>query len=611
MMDRTGLAWLVQSGHVDLFLVELRNGEPAGCRSHVLRAVQGEVVCGMGGRADGMAVLARPAPETSLKEVTQESLLAAPEGVRKLEVWLGRLGEAFSGTLPPKQQERLEPWRQIRVEEEEKSAVPVADVAWVRVLKGRTRLMGDPSLPVLRNASDRGACFPVPRKAWLLAEPGTVLDVVDSIAARETDPSGEGLAEFHEHAICALVLAHGKAEAKEQQRLRAKAASASAALECSLHALQTPVNGNAEAPHAPKAIAPVFRACEIAIADLGMTVETPTGIPGESRSGVVALAVAAGLRVREILLRENWWYEYSGPMVAFRKEDGLPVALIRGGSTGYRIHHPSERRPVKVTGVNAGELTGVAFLFYRPFPMRSLTFKDLLVFGLTGSRRELGFMILMGIAAGVLALAAPLAFRALFDHVIPNAERGQVALLGALLALSAVCTTLFNIAGGFATLRIETRIASSLQTALWDRLLNLPVSFFRAYTTGDLASRSTAVDRIRQTLTGPIITSAWPQSCLRFNWLCCSSIARGWRSSRWVCWQPPSLLQPFSACSRCIRSGRSRPCRAASPVSCRNSLVASQKFVSPEPKCARLPTGQNAFPLAAASGSGPAAWPTH
>src|SRR5215470_436671 len=73
-----GVAWLVQSGHVDLFLVRLRNGDPVGHRSHVLRASEGEVVCGMDVRPDGMALLARPAPETSLKRIAQRSLVATP-----------------------------------------------------------------------------------------------------------------------------------------------------------------------------------------------------------------------------------------------------------------------------------------------------------------------------------------------------------------------------------------------------------------------------------------------------------------------------------------------------------------------------------------------------
>src|SRR6185369_15418026 len=81
----------------DLFLVRLRNGEPVGHRSHFLRASEGEVICGMGVRPDGMALLARPAPETSLERTSQSCLLATLEGTGKLEVWRDRLYGALAG----------------------------------------------------------------------------------------------------------------------------------------------------------------------------------------------------------------------------------------------------------------------------------------------------------------------------------------------------------------------------------------------------------------------------------------------------------------------------------------------------------------------------------
>ncbi|MHC5824244.1 MAG: NHLP bacteriocin export ABC transporter permease/ATPase subunit, partial [Nostoc sp.] len=51
-------------------------------------------------------------------------------------------------------------------------------------------------------------------------------------------------------------------------------------------------------------------------------------------------------------------------------------------------------------------------------------------------------------------------------------------------------------------LRVETVSDVSTQAAVWDRLLNLPVSFFRQYTTGDLHSRVTSVSTIRRLLSG-------------------------------------------------------------------------------------------------------------
>src|SRR5215472_2539322 len=47
-------------------------------------------------RPDGMALLARPTPETSLKRTSQHLLRATPEGRRKLEAWRDRLHSALA-----------------------------------------------------------------------------------------------------------------------------------------------------------------------------------------------------------------------------------------------------------------------------------------------------------------------------------------------------------------------------------------------------------------------------------------------------------------------------------------------------------------------------------
>src|SRR6185369_15940493 len=46
----------------------------------------------------------------------------------------------------------------------------------------------------------------------------------------------------------------------------------------------------------------------------------------------------------------------------------------------------------------------------------------------------------------------------------------------------------------------------TLQTALWDRLLNLPAPFFRRYAAGELAARMRGVEATRQLLGGSTIS---------------------------------------------------------------------------------------------------------
>ena len=52
-----------------------------------------------------------------------------------------------------------------------------------------------------------------------------------------------------------------------------------------------------------------------------------------------------------------------------------------------------------------------------------------------------------------------------------------------------------------------TKMDGAVQAAVWDRLLGLPVDFFRRFTVGDLLGRSMGVDAMRELLTGHVVTS--------------------------------------------------------------------------------------------------------
>jgi NHLM bacteriocin system ABC transporter ATP-binding protein len=99
-------------------------------------------------------------------------------------------------------------------------------------------------------------------------------------------------------------------------------------------------------------------------------------------------------------------------------------------------------------------------------------------------------------------MLTPQATAILIDNAIPDSDRGLLLQVGLGLLVAALGVGLFQLAQGFAILRIETTGDASTQAAVWDRLLNLPVSFFRQYTTGDLLSRTSSISTIRRQLSG-------------------------------------------------------------------------------------------------------------
>ncbi|HEX9937573.1 MAG TPA: NHLP bacteriocin export ABC transporter permease/ATPase subunit, partial [Longimicrobium sp.] len=98
----------------------------------------------------------------------------------------------------------------------------------------------------------------------------------------------------------------------------------------------------------------------------------------------------------------------------------------------------------------------------------------------------------------------PYAVGLLFGEVLPGAERGQLLQLTLVLLAAAVAAAGFQVVRGVALVRVEARSGAAMQSAVWDRLLSLPLPFFRGYAAGDLAVRAMAVEEIRRLFTGRV-----------------------------------------------------------------------------------------------------------
>ncbi|HEX8111795.1 MAG TPA: NHLP bacteriocin export ABC transporter permease/ATPase subunit, partial [Kofleriaceae bacterium] len=139
-------------------------------------------------------------------------------------------------------------------------------------------------------------------------------------------------------------------------------------------------------------------------------------------------------------------------------------------------------------------------------PARPIGAREFLAFAMRGRGRDLVRIALVGVAAGALTVATPLATGLVFDSIIPGAARGQLLYLALGLLVGAVASGLFEITRSLSLLRLEGRTGAALQAAVWDRLIDLPVSFFRDQTAGDLADRAAGVDTIRHDLSANLVT---------------------------------------------------------------------------------------------------------
>lgn len=103
-----------------------------------------------------------------------------------------------------------------------------------------------------------------------------------------------------------------------------------------------------------------------------------------------------GLMRRNVRLEEGWYRDAYGPMLAFRKEDGMPVALLPKAFLGYSCIDPVTEQKTSLNRQSAAQFDADAICFYRPIPLKKLGIPDLIVY-LKSCLSVGDFVVLLGL----------------------------------------------------------------------------------------------------------------------------------------------------------------------------------------------------------------------
>ncbi|MGW5125779.1 NHLP bacteriocin export ABC transporter permease/ATPase subunit [Streptomyces sp. NPDC004069] len=254
-----------------------------------------------------------------------------------------------------------------------------------------------------------------------------------------------------------------------------------------------------------------YAACERVARAAGITLAAPpqAGTGSDRLDPVERVALASRVRTRAVRLQGRWWREDIGPLVGHRALSGAPVALLwrRGG---YVAVHPATGRESPVEKANAEEFEPRAVMFYRPLPDRRLGPLGLLRFSLRGTGGDLLNLLSAGLVTVALGALVPLATGKVLGQYVPRAEQGPIVRVCLAVIVSSVVAAAFMLLQNLTVLRLEGRIEATLQSAVWDRLLRLPTTFFTERSTGELASAAMGVSAIRRLLAGvgPVVVQS-------------------------------------------------------------------------------------------------------
>jgi len=535
-------AWFLETGKLEIFTIALNEfGEPHGARTHFATVLPGQIMLGMDFAefAMGSGFLAVGRLGTSLRrmslsrlrEVINSSEPWRKEGGELLDPWITTLSRSLTKEISPG------PVADASVAEGEQATLynqqkarAIRGVLWVEVEQGDLLFIGMEQLSssgqtdapgMVRQSSVVGfselfekarkgaARFPLTPDTWL--EASNPRDVTTIIATHTaTDSIGDdalwyGIEAFH-RVLCQCEFINKKlATVDEFNRLKTKAEYSEAAREAAYReiagVLEAKTTAAAEAAAGADS---TFEACRLVGDFQGMTIRDH---PESNRQAsfdarVAAIAKASRFRSRQVALRDAWWRQDQGPILGRWDKGGDPVAILPTSPRSYEVVDPRRNSRTPVTDEVATRLNVFGTVFYRPFPDGPLTALDLMKFGARGLRGDLMTLAMMGVAMGLLGTMTPYFTGRLFDSAIPQADRNLLLQFTIGLFVAAFVSSAFKITQSIAVMRIQGKMDYAIQGALWDRLLNLPSTFFRDFSSGDLGDRAGGIDTIRRLIAG-------------------------------------------------------------------------------------------------------------
>ena len=215
-----------------------------------------------------------------------------------------------------------------------------------------------------------------------------------------------------------------------------------------------------------------------------------------------------GLMRRSVKLEQGWYRDAFGPMLAFRKEDGMAVALLPKPFLGYTFRDPVSGEKTDLNRKTAAQFEADAICFYRPLPLKKLGIPDLIKY-LTDclSTGDIVSLIALTLVATMIGMLMTNITRALTGFVLDS--RNLSLLMGtAVFMISVILSTqLIGASRELMMDRLQIKTSLAVEAAVMMRIMNLPANFFRNYSSGELSSRYSAVTQLSELLLSNVFST--------------------------------------------------------------------------------------------------------
>jgi NHLM bacteriocin system ABC transporter ATP-binding protein len=504
LLNDPNVIWTVQKGAIALFMVKTAKGLPEGERRYLFDVSPGEALFSVSSLKDSPNDLSVIAIAIEPSELLEQSVsdITVPNLILLIEPWLHQLADV-EGLPKPNLTSAVPIDRFVSLERHQIFQPPAATVVWIQGQSGIVQWSGLESI-ILTPESD---LLPLATGMWIAASQSAQFAIHSLAQVSSPDRLLKGLNQVHDLFLRTLAHIATQEIQTDFSRFQARQTLNDSATQTTLQDLVALLRPRPDLEFANRD--PLLMVAGAVGKVMGVTIKPPLSAedPTRMKDPLEAIAYASRVRLRRIVLRDHWWQKDGGPMVAYTRDGQHPVALLPVARNHYEIFDPtveplSRRSRPMVDAAFAARLQPTAYIFYRPFTATVPRAWDMVQFAFKGQRRNLFLMLGMGAIVTLIGMVLPFATGVLIDQALPMGDRQLLIQISLGLLFFAVGSVGLQWVQSIASMRLEALSESSMQAAVWDRLLRLKTDFFRQYTIGELDSRVTSISQIRSKLTG-------------------------------------------------------------------------------------------------------------
>ena len=215
-----------------------------------------------------------------------------------------------------------------------------------------------------------------------------------------------------------------------------------------------------------------------------------------------------GIARRTVTLEEGWYKDAIGAMLSVRKDDNTVVALIPNNFSGYVYYDVKSDKYLKVNKKNEDLFSSEAIAFYKPFPLKALSIKDLVKYIFeTLNISDYLIIVVMTLVLSLLGMLLPKVNNILFSSVVSSGSLRLLLGIGIFMICLSICNLLLSSYKSLISARINTKLAISIEASIMLRLISLPADFFKEYSSGVLQTRASGISTLCDMLVSLVLNT--------------------------------------------------------------------------------------------------------